>query len=103
MKLLIDKINAPCVRTKPLHNLQRILKTNYDGSILVDLLLAENYELHRLLLGFSCGLKVISQEKIEQKMKEKVWKSLENYNQKEINDNQMLLLKKDFCKVKNEF
>lgn len=79
VELLIDKINAPYVVTKPLHNSQRVIRTNEDGSILVHLFLVENYELHRLLLGFGCGLEVISPEKLRQQMKENMKKSLLMY------------------------
>lgn len=84
IELLIDKINAPYVVTKPLHSSQRVIKTNEDGSILVHLFLIENYELHRLLLGFGCGLEVISPEKLRQQITENLRKSIENYNQKEV-------------------
>lgn len=80
VELLFDRINAPYVITKPLHNSQRVIKTNADGSILVHLFLVENYELHRLLLGFGCGLEVIGPEKLRQQIKENMKKSLENYS-----------------------
>lgn len=60
IELWVDRINAPYVLTKPLHNSQRLIRTNDDGSILIHLFLIENYELYRLLLGFGCGLEVIS-------------------------------------------
>lgn len=79
VELLIDKINAPYVITKPLHNSQKVISTYEDGSILIHLFLVENYELHRLLLGFGSGLEVIAPENLRQQIKENIKKSLENY------------------------
>ena len=81
IELWIDSINAPYVLTKPLHSTQKLLSTNEDGSILIHLLLLENYELERLLLGFGKGLKVIRPEKLRNKIKIILLKSLENYNE----------------------
>jgi len=79
VELLIDKINAPYVLTKPLHSSQRLISTNEDGSILVHLFVLENYELHRLLLGFGCGLEVISPERLRKQIKENFKQALEKY------------------------
>ena len=80
LELKIDRNNAPYVLTKPLHNSQRHIKTNEDGSIIVHLFLIENYELHRLLLGFGRGLEVISPERLRNQMKEILKNSLEQYD-----------------------
>lgn len=79
VELLIDKTNAPYVLTKPLHSSQRLISTNEDGSILVHLFVLENYELHRLLLGFGCGLEVISPERLRKQIKENFKQALEKY------------------------
>lgn len=80
IELLIDRTNAPYVLTKPFHNSQRLIKTNGDGSILVHLFLVENYELHRLLLGFGCGLEVISPAGLRNTIKENLRRCLEQYD-----------------------
>ena len=80
IELLIDQLNAPYVLTKPLHNSQRLIKTNEDGSILVHLFLVENYELHRLLLGFGCGLEVISPAGLRNTIRKNLKQSLEQYD-----------------------
>ena len=79
VELKIDRINAPYVLTKPLHSSQRHIKTNEDGSIIIHLFLVENYELHRLLLGFGCGLEIISPERLRNEMKENLKSCLEQY------------------------
>ena len=80
IELWIDAINAPYVVTKPLHNSQRLIKTNDDGSIIIHLLLAENYELERLLLGFGNGLEIIKPERFRERIKKILEKSIEKYN-----------------------
>jgi len=67
--LWIDAVNAPYVITKPLHSTQRVVQTNEDGSIIVHLILIENYEMERLFLGFGNGLKVISPERLKNRIK----------------------------------
>lgn len=79
VELLVDRTNAPYVLTKPLHNSQRLIKTNEDGSILIHLFLIENYELHRLLLGFGCGLEVIAPERLRNVIAENLRKSIVRY------------------------
>lgn len=66
IELKIDQINAPYVITKPLHHSQKLIETLEDGSIIIQLFLIENYELHRLLLGFGCGLEVLSPQGLRQ-------------------------------------
>lgn len=80
IELWIDAINAPYVVTKPLHNSQRLIKTNDDGSIIIHLLLIENYELERLLLGFGNGLEVIKPERLRNRIKKILEKSIEKYS-----------------------
>ncbi|MES2543308.1 MAG: WYL domain-containing protein [Bacteroidota bacterium] len=79
VELWIDRINAPYVITKPLHNSQRLIKTNDDGSVIIHLFLIENYELERLLLGFGCGLKVIKPEGLRNRIKTILTKALTVY------------------------
>lgn len=59
IELWIDTYNAPYVITKPLHNSQRLIKQNEDGSIIVHLFIIHNYELERILLGFGESLEVL--------------------------------------------
>jgi predicted DNA-binding transcriptional regulator YafY len=79
LELWIDHINAPYVITKPLHNTQRLIKTNDDGSIIIHLLVIENYELDRLLLGFGAGLEVLQPERLRNRMRRILKEGLERY------------------------
>jgi predicted DNA-binding transcriptional regulator YafY len=79
VELKIDRVNAPYVLTKPLHNSQRLIKTNEDGSVIIHLFLIENYELHRLLLGFGSGLEVISPERLRNEMRGNLKTCLKKY------------------------
>lgn len=80
IQLWIDGKNAPYVITKPLHTSQRLLKTNNDGSIIINLFLIENYELERLLLGFGDSLEVIKPERLRNRIKAILERSVKQYN-----------------------
>lgn len=79
IELWIDAVNAPYVITKPLHNTQRLIKENEDGSIIVHLFLSPNYEMERILFGFGDGIEVISPENLRDRMKKILTKALERY------------------------
>lgn len=83
VELWIDRMNAPYVITKPIHNTQRLIKSNEDGSIIIHLFLIENYEFERLLLGFGNGLEVIKPEGLRNRIKSILEKSIEKYNPKQ--------------------
>lgn len=85
--LWIDKTNAPYVITKPLHNSQRLIKQNEDGSIIINLFLIVNYELERLLLGFGNGLEVIKPEGLRNRIKDILEKTIKNYK-KSLQENE---------------
>jgi predicted DNA-binding transcriptional regulator YafY len=79
IELWIDATNAPYVLTKPMHATQRLIKTNEDGSIIIHLLIMENYEFERLLLGFGNGLEVLQPESLRKRIKYILEKSVERY------------------------
>lgn len=83
IELWIDQTNAPYVITKPLHQTQRLIKTNADGSIIIHLLLIENYEMERILLGFGNGLIVLKPERLRNRMKRIFGNAAENYKENE--------------------
>ena len=68
IELWIDAYNAPYVLTKPLHNSQRLIKQNEDGSIIVHLFVIQNYELERILLGFGESLEVLRPENLRNRI-----------------------------------
>jgi predicted DNA-binding transcriptional regulator YafY len=69
IELWIDSKNAPYVITKPLHNSQRLIKENDDGSIIIHLFIIHNYELERILLGFGDSLEVLRPENLRKRIK----------------------------------
>lgn len=79
IELLVNKIHAPYVLTKPIHHTQRLIKENEDGSIIVHVLLIENFELERIILGFGDGMTVLRPQKMKDKMKHILEKSLIEY------------------------
>ena len=79
LELWIDATNAPYVLTKPLHNSQRLIKQNEDGSVIIHLFVIPNYELERVLLGFGYGLEVLRPETFRERMKKNIQKAFARY------------------------
>ncbi len=79
IELWIDPNNAPYVLTKPIHNSQRLIKQNEDGSIIIHLLVIPNYELERIFLGFGNGLEVLQPEYFRKRMTELMQLALNRY------------------------
>lgn len=84
LELWIDATNAPYVLTKPLHNSQRLIKQNDDGSVIIHLFVIPNYELERVLLGFGYGLEVLRPEIFRERMKKNIQKAFARYEKTEI-------------------
>lgn len=80
IEIKVNSTHAPYILTKPLHNTQRLIKTNEDKSIVIHLLLTENFEFERQLLGFGDGIEILKPEKLRIKMKAIFQKSVENYS-----------------------
>ena len=79
IELWIDAKNAPYVTTKPLHNSQRLIKQNEDGSIIIHLYVIHNYELERILLGFGDSLEVLRPEYLRERVKSIFLNGLSRY------------------------
>lgn len=79
IELWIDATNAPYVMTKPMHSTQRLIKTNEDGSIIIHLLIIENYEFERLILGFGNGIEVLQPESLRKRIKTILERSVQRY------------------------
>ncbi|MDX6183997.1 WYL domain-containing protein [Flavobacterium sp. Fl-77] len=79
IELWIDPENAPYVLTKPLHNTQRLIQQNEDGSIIIHLFIIPNYEMERLLLGFGGGIEIIRPENLRNRMKKILQKAITRY------------------------
>lgn len=86
IELWIDSYNAPYVTTKPLHNSQRLIKENEDGSIIIHLFIIHNYEMERILLGFGDSLEVLRPQYLRERMKSILQKGLSRY-ENNVKDN----------------
>lgn len=82
IELWVDKIHAPYVITKPLHDTQRLIEEKEDGSIIIHLLLIENFELERIILGFGDGMVVLRPESFRNRLRGIVEKAFVLYNEK---------------------
>lgn len=69
IQLWVDAYNAPYVITKPIHNTQRIIQQNEDGSVIISLFLIENFELERVILGFGESMEVLKPERLRTRIK----------------------------------
>lgn len=79
--LKIDKINAPYVITKPFHQSQKLLESNADGSILIELVVDHNYEFERLILGFGDGIEVLRPASLRKKIFRMIRKAYNMYSE----------------------
>ena len=79
IELWIDAINAPYVLTKPLHPTQNLVQENEDKSIIIDLCIAPNYEMERVLLGFGCGIEVLKPESLRNRIKKMLQQAVDRY------------------------
>lgn len=55
-----NKENAPYVLTKPFHKSQHLVEKEEDGSMVFQIKVVINQELHREILGFGDGIRVLS-------------------------------------------
>ena len=81
IRLWLDAQNAPYVLTKPLHPSQEVEEEQEDGSAVVSIRVIPNFELERLLLGFGPGLRVLSPDRIQHRMKQLIKAALAGYEQ----------------------
>lgn len=75
----VDKKNAPYVITKPFHKSQRLIKHTDDG-VIFNILVQNNFELERMILGFGDAIEVQKPERLRRRMIEKLQRSINNYN-----------------------
>lgn len=79
IELRFNRANAPYVLTKPIHNSQKIIKKHDDGSVTIGVELHVNYELERLILGFGESVQVIKPSRLRRRIKSKLKKALDVY------------------------
>jgi len=79
IEMLIDKINAPYVLTKPFHHSQELVEKCGDGSVIISIKVHHNYEIERLILGFGAGIKVIKPRRLKNRIKKLINLAMEQY------------------------
>ncbi len=80
IELWVDASNAPYVLTKPLHESQRLIKENEDGSVIIHIYVIPNYEMERLLLGFGSCLEILKPEGLRNRMKKILQDAISHYD-----------------------
>jgi predicted DNA-binding transcriptional regulator YafY len=66
-----DYVQAPYIRTKPIHSSQKVIGHNKDG-IVFSIDVVPNFELERELIGFGEGLKILSPSNFMRRIRRKV-------------------------------
>lgn len=79
IKILIQASSAPYVLSKKWHHSQDLLKTNKDGSILIQLTVIPNRELKNLIMSMGSAATVVSPETLVNEMKSEINAMLINY------------------------
>lgn len=77
--LWASKNLTPYIRTKPIHETQK-LKVQEDGSSIINMELYINYELEQLLLSYSDGIKVLAPSDLVDRIKTKLSIALNRYD-----------------------
>jgi predicted DNA-binding transcriptional regulator YafY len=83
VKLYVDCSNAPYILTKPLHHSQKVLEQTEAGMV-ISICVQLNYELEREILGFGKCMKVLSPEKLQLRIQERLRKSADLYRPEEV-------------------
>lgn len=78
-----NHLQAPYIKTKPLHHTQLIVEQTKDG-VVFSIEVIPNFELERELLGFGEGLKVLSPNSLVRILKRKARLLYENYHSTDI-------------------
>lgn len=79
IRLWVDRELLPYIETKPIHHSQIILEQDEKGAI-IQITVIPNFELEQMLMSYGESLKVIFPPFLEEKMRERIRKSLNNYD-----------------------
>ena len=82
---LANHVQAPYIKTKPIHHSQIIVEQRKDGT-LFSITVIPNFELERELIGFGEGVTVLSPASFVRRIKRKVRMLYENYFGQEAQD-----------------
>ena len=87
VRLKFNAYNAPYVITKPFHASQEVEERLPDGKVIIKIKVHLNYELERLILGFGEAVEVLSPEYLRKKIRHKLGKALQQYNEELRSEN----------------
>jgi predicted DNA-binding transcriptional regulator YafY len=76
--LSANKLNAPYIKTKPLHSSQKILKEE-NGEMIFSIEVVLNFELEKEILGFGEAVKVLAPKRLVRTITSRLKQSLSNY------------------------
>lgn len=79
IKIWVSETQYNYLRTKPLHQSQKLLEARGDGSKVIQIEVKENFELYQKLLSLGENAVVISPATVRQSMQEHIWLAGENY------------------------
>lgn len=80
IRMWVSKEQYPYVKTKPLHGTQKVIDSDFNGGVIIQIEVRQNWELIQRLLSFGEHIVVLSPEKIRKKMQERIWLAGENYD-----------------------
>lgn len=79
VEIKIASKQVPYIKTKPIHNTQKIIKEYKNGDVLILLQLICNYELKSVLLGYGSDLEVIKPIELREGIRNEFQMSILNY------------------------
>lgn len=82
VRLLVNKISAPYILTKPLHPSQQVLEENATGTT-ISLQVRPNLELERLILSYGANIVVLAPRKLKNHILKKLTSAFEAYEKEE--------------------
>ncbi|WP_217602364.1 YafY family protein [Chitinophaga sp. GbtcB8] len=85
IRIKVSRLQAPYIRTKPIHRTQQVLEEYPDGGMLIALNLLCNYELRSVLLGFGGELEVLEPQDLREAMKKLFLSGLAVYSPEDAN------------------
>lgn len=79
IRLWVSSSLYPYVQTKPLHETQKLKKSDANGYE-IEIEVRPNYELEQLILSYGDGMTVLSPVELREKVKNRIMRSLNNYD-----------------------
>lgn len=73
------KMDAPYIRTKPVHKSQQVVSEQKDGSVIFEIEVVINQELQREFFGFADGIRILEPKHLADFMETKLKRAVNNY------------------------